>query len=111
VLVRLVHVTVRPDAVDTFLDQFDESASKIRAFPGCRRLALWRAPDAPTAFTALSHWKGPDALEAYRKSALCTSTWAVVTPLLADCPQVHCYRVVRSAESIDPSTPSPDSQV
>jgi quinol monooxygenase YgiN len=110
VLVRLVHVTVRPDAVAPFLDRFNESAPKIRAFPGCRRLELWRDPDAPTAFTALSHWKDLHALDAFRESELFASTWAAVTPLCADRPRVHSYRVARSAAAIDPSPSSPDSQ-
>jgi len=111
VLVRIVRLTFCPDAVDTFLDRFDESAPRVRAFPGCRRLELWRDPDTPTAFTTLTYWDDPDALDAYRESELFTSTWAAVTPLCADRPQVHSYRVTRAGEAIDPGTPSPDSRM
>jgi quinol monooxygenase YgiN len=107
VLVRIVRMTVRPDAADAFLDRFDENASRIRAFPGCRHLELWRDTETPAAFTTLSHWDDADALDAYRESELFTSTWAAVTPLFAARPQAHSYRVIRPAETIDPNAAPP----
>ncbi len=40
-LIRLVRMTFRPDALEAFLALFDASAPQIRAFPGCRHLELW----------------------------------------------------------------------
>jgi len=101
VLVRIVRLTVRPDDAATFLARFDESAAEIRAFPGCRRLELWRDTEAEAVFTTLSHWDGPAALERYRESDLFATTWAAVKPLFAGRPQAHSYRVARPAAELD----------
>lgn len=100
-LVRTVRLTFSPDAVEAFLDRFDETAPQIRAYPGCRHLELWRDADAPAVFTTLSHWDDPAALDAYRESDLFTSTWAAVKPLFADRPRAHSYWVARPAAAID----------
>jgi quinol monooxygenase YgiN len=101
-LVRTVRLTLAPDAVETFLSRFDESAPRIRAYPGCRHLELWRDADAPAVFTTLSHWDDADALDAYRESELFMSTWAAVKPLFSGRPRAHSYRVARPAASIAP---------
>ena len=100
-LVRLVRMTFQPDAVDPFLEQFDESAPQIRSFPGCHHLELWRDADAPVVCTTYSHWESADALDAYRNSDLFRSTWSAVKPLLADRPQAHSYTIARLADAIE----------
>lgn len=64
-LVRIVRLSFAVDAVDTFLDRFDDAAPRSRSFSGCRHLELWRA-DAPTVFTTHSRWTSAEALDAYR---------------------------------------------
>lgn len=103
-LVRIVRMTFAPDAVDAFLEQFDTTAPRIRSFPGCDHLVLWRDADAPAVFTTYSHWTSEDALEAYRQSDLFRSTWADVKPLFADRPQAHSYTVARPAETFEMAT-------
>jgi len=92
---------LRSDAIDDFLDCFDERAPEIRAFPGCRHLELWRDADAPAVFTTHSHWNAPDALERYRDSDLFAHTWATLKPLFSARPQAHSYHVVRPAAELD----------
>jgi quinol monooxygenase YgiN len=100
-LVRIVRMTFVPDAVDQFLDQFDDTAPRIRSFPGCHHLELWRDANTPAVFTTYSYWESPDALDEYRESDLFRSTWSTVKPLFADRPKAHSYTVARPADAID----------
>jgi quinol monooxygenase YgiN len=103
-LLRIVRMTVRPDAIDTFLEHFDASASRIRARPGCEHLELWRNTRFPNICTTYSQWTGDDALQAYRASDLFQSTWGKVKPLFAAPPEAHSYTVARAADAIDDAT-------
>ncbi|MDH6056379.1 putative quinol monooxygenase [Umezakia ovalisporum] len=82
-LIRIVRMTFRPEAVADFQAIFNASKAQIRAFPGCRRLELLRDLDQPHVFCTYSHWDGPEALEAYRQSELFESTWAKTKALFA----------------------------
>lgn len=105
-LIRIVRMTFAPDAVDSFLTQFDESAPQIRAFPGCHHLELWRDLEKPHVCTTHSHWESEAALDRYRHSDLFKSTWATVKPLFNDRPVAQSYTVSRPAEQIENATPS-----
>ena len=75
-LVRLVQMQMREDALDAFLGLFARTADRIRAAPGCRRLDLWQDTDDPTRVATHSHWDDAAALDAYRQSDLFRATWA-----------------------------------
>jgi quinol monooxygenase YgiN len=94
-LVRIVRMTFAPDAVDTFLDRFDEVAPRIRDVEGCRHLELWRDARFPNVCTTFSHWTSADALNAYRHSDLFEKAWARTKPLFAAAPVAHSYTVAR----------------
>ena len=81
-------MTFEPTASPQFLEIFAHSKDKIRAFPGCQHLELWRctAPNEHT-FMTHSHWDSEAALETYRHSALFKSTWAKTKVLFAERPQ------------------------
>ncbi len=100
-------MTFRPDTLDAFLEQFDASAPKIRSFPGCLHLELWRDADAPVVCTTYSHWKNEAALEQYRESDLFRSTWRTVKPLFGDQPVAHSYAVLRPADAIGTASSDP----
>jgi quinol monooxygenase YgiN len=100
-LVRIVRMTFHPEAVDAFLDHFDEVAPHIRAFPGCRHLEMWRDVRYPNVCTTHSHWESSDALEAYRNSDLFAEAWSETKPLFAARPVAQSYSVHRSAAAID----------
>lgn len=97
-LIRLVRMTVRPDALDQFLDHFNRAAPQIRAVEGCTHLELWQNERFPNICTTYSHWTGPDALDAYRHSELFRTTWAAVKPLFAAPPAASSYRRKRHIE-------------
>lgn len=93
-------MTFRPEAVEAFLEIFDASAPKIRAFPGCLHLALWQDRQYPNILTTHSHWTGPDALDRYRQSALFKEAWGKTRPLFAAPPLAFSSHELRSAEEI-----------
>lgn len=81
---RLVKMQFRPEATGEFLELFEQQKDQIRRFPGCLYLELLRGTDEPAIFFTLSHWTGPEALEAYRRSDLFSETWARTKALFAD---------------------------
>lgn len=80
-LVRIVRMTFRPDALSDFHAIFDHSKQHIRAFPGNRHLELLRDPDNPAVRMTYSLWDDANALEAYRQSELFRQTWAATKQL------------------------------
>lgn len=99
-LIRIVRMTFRPDALDEFLALFDASAPQIRAFDGCRHLELWRDARYPNLLSTYSHWTDADALDRYRHSELFRTTWAQTKPLFAGPPRAFSQHVLRDAEAI-----------
>lgn len=89
-------MTFHPDQVDTFLSIFDESAPRIRAFPGCIRLDLLRDDRFPNILSTISHWQDEDALQHYRSSNLFRGTWARTKPLFAGAPEAFSHRILRA---------------
>lgn len=83
-LIRIVRMTFRPEAVAEFESIFNGSKARIRAMPGCRHLELLRDLDQPAVYCTYSHWDGPEALEAYRQSELFKRTWAKTKVLFAE---------------------------
>lgn len=98
-LIRIVRMTFRPDALDAFRALFDAAAPRIRAADGCLHLELWRDARFANILTTYSHWASSDALAAYRDSALFRTTWAETRPLFAAPPEARSY--LRTAH-IDP---------
>ena len=86
-ITRIVRMAFRPEEVEAFLAIFRASSPQIRSFPGCHHLELHQAPEDASIFFTLSHWDGPEALEAYRQSALFQTTWAQTKVLFREKPQ------------------------
>ncbi len=94
-LIRIVRMTFRPDALEAFLERFDAAAPQIRAFDGCRHLELWQDARFSNICTTHSHWADRAALARYRESDLFRATWAEVKPLFAAAPVAHSYAALR----------------
>ena len=103
VIIRLVRLTIRPDALDDFLAHFDVAAPEIRAFEGCRHLELWQDARFPNVVTTCSRWNDAEALERYRQSDLFRETWARVKPLFAARPVARSHTALRTAENGPPA--------
>ena len=97
-LIRTVRMTFRPDRLAAFLAIFDASAPRIRAFAGCRHLALWEDAHYPNILTTYSHWEDEAALNRYRESTLFRSTWAQTKPLFAAPPVAHSQQLLTPGE-------------
>ncbi|PAP79740.1 antibiotic biosynthesis monooxygenase [Rubrivirga sp. SAORIC476] len=93
-LLRTVRMTFDPARLGDFLNLFAEARPRIAAAPGCRHLELWQDARFPNVLTTFSQWDDADALEAYRRSELFTTTWAKTTPLFAAAPVAHSQRQV-----------------
>lgn len=75
-ITRIVRMEFAPENAAAFLEIFNASKAKIRAFEGCEHLELHRDAQHPHVFFTYSKWTGDDRLEAYRKSELFADTWA-----------------------------------
>lgn len=86
-IIRIVQMTFREDALADFMALFEERKQLIRDFEGCRHLELWQdAADARICFT-YSHWESEVHLDHYRFSTLFRDTWARTKALFAAKPQ------------------------
>ena len=94
-LLRLVRMTFRPEALEAFLEIFDASAPQIRAAPGCHHLELWQDARYPNIVTTFSRWHDADALDRYRHSELFKTTWAKTKPLFAAPPRAFSQHIIR----------------
>jgi len=86
-LVRIVKMRFRESEIPTFLTNFEEVKEKIRAFPGCEFLELYRGQDDPCIFFTYSYWDTAEALENYRHSTLFKGVWAQTKPMFSDKPE------------------------
>ena len=73
--------------VDIFLQNFEDTKTRIRAFEGCSFLELYRDKNNPGVFFTYSYWDSEEALETYRKSKLFNSVWNKTKPLFSIRPE------------------------
>ena len=77
---RIVKMEFREEEIDAFLTNFEQTKSKIRAFPGCLYLKLYRDKMDPAIFFTYSKWENESDLENYRTSELFRNVWAITKP-------------------------------
>ena len=92
---RIVKMEFQEAHVEAFLDNFESVKNKIRNFPGCTYLELWRDKRDISIFFTHSRWDSPADLENYRNSSLFKEVWATTKPLFRSKAQAW------SVESID----------
>lgn len=85
-LIRVVRMTFRKEAVAAFLENFDANKEKIRNFPGCSHLELWQDENHKNIFLTYSIWENETALNQYRDSELFKSVWSFTKTLFAEKP-------------------------
>ena len=85
-ILRIVKMSFREDAVDEFLTLFNERKELIRNFAGCSHLELWRQANHPGVFFTYSKWESEAHLDHYRFSELFKDTWAKTKALFAEKP-------------------------
>tara|TARA_R100001369_G_scaffold81887_1_gene113266 strand:+ start:700 stop:996 length:297 start_codon:yes stop_codon:yes gene_type:complete len=77
---RIVKMDFKEEEVAAFLTNFETIKDKIRNFPGCEFLELYRDKHNKTIFFTYSRWKDETDLEAYRHSDLFKGVWAETKP-------------------------------
>ncbi len=90
-LIRIVRLTLQPDAVHSFYRIFAVTAPKIRQTHGCRKLELWTDAEFSNVITTYSEWDSESHLDTYRNSTLFRDAWATVKPMFAAPALAHSY--------------------
>jgi len=86
-LVRIVKMGFYKQNIEVFLQNFEATKTRIRAFEGCHFLELYRDKKDPSIFFTYSFWDSEEALETYRKSELFNTVWSKVKPLFSMRPE------------------------
>jgi quinol monooxygenase YgiN len=86
-IVRIVKMTFRQDAIGEFTSLFEERRVLIRNFEGCTHLELWQDNAEPGVFFTYSTWQSQQALDHYRFSEFFKDTWGRTKALFAAPPQ------------------------
>ena len=94
---RIVKLQFHAHFEEDFRYIFEKSKEKIRNFPGCLHLELWRAKGPDTIFMTYSHWESEDALNQYRHSELFQQTWAKTKVLFSAKPEAWSLDLVHLA--------------
>ncbi len=81
--IRIVKMEFQPEKVETFLQNFESVKEKIRHFPGCQHLELYRDKNHTNIFFTYSKWNEEADLENYRNSELFNSVWNVTKPMFS----------------------------
>jgi autoinducer 2-degrading protein len=82
-IIRIVKMSFREDAVPDFEHLFSQKKQLIRGFEGCHHLELWQDADDKQVFFTYSIWETARHLECYRQSGLFRETWAATKALFA----------------------------
>lgn len=102
-IIRIVKMQFRKEEREKFLRLFDQRKEKIRGFEGCLHLELLQDINDPCLLWTYSYWQDPQALEAYRQSALFQDTWSKTRSLFAK--RAEAWSLERKA--MLPGTPFP----
>lgn len=84
---RIVKLSFRPEAVETFEEVFRSTRDRIAAFEGCTKLELHKEKNATNVYFTVSFWESEEALNKYRNSALFAETWSRTKVLFNDKPE------------------------
>ena len=90
-LIRIVRLTLHPNATQSFHGLFAEIAPKIRQLQGCHRLELWTDRTAANIVATYSEWESESSLNSYRKSDLFREAWAQVKPFFVAPAEARSY--------------------
>ncbi|PKG42930.1 putative quinol monooxygenase [Psychroflexus sp. MES1-P1E] len=74
-LVRIVKMKFKEEAIEKFQELFQNSKEKIRHFEGCQRLELYQDQKDSSQFFTYSYWVSEEYLNNYRNSALFAEVW------------------------------------
>jgi quinol monooxygenase YgiN len=82
--ILLVHVHVKPDAIDAFAAATEENARNSRREPGVARFDVLRQRDDPARFVLVEVYRTPEAVAAHKETAHYLAWRDTVTDLMAE---------------------------
>lgn len=85
-IVRIVHMHFKREAIPTFLELFEHHRDAISGQPGCHGLELIQSSSDATTISTISHWENDACLDAYRKSELFGRVWPATKALFSETP-------------------------
>ena len=97
-LIRIVRMTFRPEAVPAFLENFEANKTSIRNFPGCQHLELWQDHSEENIWVTYSYWESEEELNKYRDSELFKSVWGYTKPLFSEKPQAFSLKKMQEVK-------------
>jgi autoinducer 2-degrading protein len=80
---RIVKMKFEKENISAFLANFEIVKEKIRNFPGCTFLELYKDKSDETIFFTYSRWNDETDLENYRNSKLFKEVWSVTKPMFS----------------------------
>jgi len=95
-IVRIVKMHFRPDAVRAFEELFDAHKEQIRGQEGCSLLELYQDKDDNCSFYTYSYWENETALNNYRHSALFSEVWPATKALFDQKPTANSLNKIHS---------------
>ncbi|SFB55030.1 putative quinol monooxygenase [Algoriphagus aquimarinus] len=98
-LIRIVRMTFKHEAVAAFLENFNANKKSIRNSPGCHHLELWQDENDKNIFLTHSHWESEEKLNQYRDSELFKSVWTFTKALFSEKPQAFSSKKLEEVEN------------
>lgn len=90
-MIRIVKMTFKEEHVHDFEALFAQRKERIRHFPGCMYLELWKDINDTSIFYTYSIWQDASNLDEYRQSELFQDTWTTVKKWFRENP--HAFSV------------------
>lgn len=97
-IVRIVKMTFREEAVADFLAVFDKYKEQIRASEGCHHVSLFQSVADPTVISTYSLWTEEEDLENYRHSDLFKQVWGETKQHFLKRAEAHSYQVLHQLD-------------
>lgn len=95
-IVRIVTMHFREDAIDAFMELFAYKKEAIRQQPGCTLLELYQDKNNPQKFSTYSYWNTEEDLNNYRESALFNEVWPRTKVLFDKKPEATSFVKIHS---------------
>lgn len=93
-ILRTVHMTFKPEAIEPFLALFEAHKLAIASQPGCQSLQLIQDPTRPECIGTVSIWDRLADLDAYRNSALFAEVWPLTKAGFAKPPLAQSHSLL-----------------
>lgn len=94
-IIRIVKMVFKEEAIESFKALFEERKNLIRNFEGCTRLELWQDKNHPQTFFTYSWWDSEEHLNQYRASHFFDDTWSLTKQKFAAKPEAWTVEAIQ----------------